>query len=60
VPLSGNALEGIGRYAATLFPVFMLVGSLVRSPRVHEALLVSGALLLSLFSALFATWHPIY
>jgi len=60
VPLSGNALEGIGRYAATLFPVFMLAGSLVRSPRVHEALLVSGALLLSLFSALFATWHPLY
>ena len=27
VPLSGNALEGIGRYAATLFPVFMLLGS---------------------------------
>ena len=60
VPLSGNALEGIGRYAATLFPVFMLVGGRVRSPRVHEALLVSGALLLSLFSALFATWHPLY
>jgi hypothetical protein len=60
VPLSGNALEGIGRYAATLFPVFMLLGSRVRSRRVHEALLVSGALVLSLLSALFATWHPVY
>ncbi len=60
VPLSGNALEGIGRYAATLFPVFMLLGSVVRSRRVHEALLVSGALVLSLLSALFATWRPIY
>ncbi len=60
VPLSGNALEGIGRYAATLFPVFMLLGSVVRSRGVHEALLVSGALLLSLLSALFATWRPIY
>jgi len=60
VPLSGNALEGIGRYAATLFPVFMLLGSRVRSQRLHEALLVSGALLLSLFSALFASWRPIY
>ena len=37
VPLSGNALEGIGRYAATLFPVFMLVGSLVRSPPARGA-----------------------
>ena len=60
VPLSGNALEGIGRYAATLFPVFMLLGSIVRSRRVHEALLVSGALVLSLLSALFATWRPVY
>jgi hypothetical protein len=60
VPLSGNALEGIGRYAATLFPVFVLLGSGVTSRRVHEALLICGALLLSLLSALFATWHPIY
>ena len=60
VPLSGNALEGIGRYAATLFPVFILLGGMVRSRRVHEALLVSGALLLSLLSALFTTWRPVY
>ena len=60
LPLSGNALEGVGRYAATLFPVFMLLGSRVRSRRVHEALLVSGALVLSLLSALFATWRPVY
>jgi hypothetical protein len=60
VPLSGNALEGIGRYATTLFPVFILLGNLVRSQRVHEALLVSSALVLSLLSALFATWHPVY
>jgi len=60
VPLSGNALEGIGRYAATLFPVFVLLGSGVTSRRVHEALLISGALLLSLLSALFTTWRPIY
>jgi hypothetical protein len=59
-PLSGNALEGIGRYAATLFPVFMLLGNVVRSRRVHEAILVGGALLLSLLSALFVTWRPVY
>ena len=59
VPLSGNALEGIGRYAATLFPVFMLLGT-VRSRRVHEALLVTGALVLSLLASLFVTFHPIY
>ena len=60
MPLSGNALEGIGRYAATLFPFFLLLGAVVTSRRVHEFLLISGALLLSLLSALFATWHPIY
>jgi hypothetical protein len=60
VPLSGNALEGIGRYAATLFPFFLLLGGTVVSRRLHELLLVSGALLLSILSALFATWHPVY
>jgi mannosyltransferase PIG-V len=59
VPLSGNALEGVGRYAAVLFPVFMVVGSF-KSPRLHEAILVVGALFLSLFVCLFATGRPIY
>jgi hypothetical protein len=38
----------------------MLVAVLVRSPRVHEALLIGGSLLLAVLSALFATWHPVY
>ena len=59
VPLTGNALEGIGRYAATLFPVFMLLGS-TTSKRVHEALLIAGALVLSLLASLFVTFHPVY
>jgi len=59
LPLSGNALEGIGRYAATLFPVFMLLGQ-QRSRRLHEAILVGSALLLSLLQALFVTLRPIY
>jgi hypothetical protein len=59
VPLTGNALEGIGRYAATLFPVFMLLGS-VTSKRVHEALLVTGSLALSLLASLFVTFHKVY
>lgn len=59
VPLTANALEGIGRYAATLFPVFMLLGA-ATSKRLHEALLVIGSLLLSLLASLFATMHPVY
>jgi hypothetical protein len=59
VPLTGNALEGIGRYAATLFPAFMLLGT-IRSRRVHEAILIGSALLLSLLASLFAGFYPIY
>jgi len=59
IPLTGNALEGIGRYAAVLFPAFMVVGSFT-SPRVHEAILVASALFLALFVCLFATGRPIY
>jgi hypothetical protein len=59
VPLSGNALEGLGRYTAVLFPVFMVLGGL-RSQRLHEALLIVAALLRSLFVILFVTLRPIY
>jgi mannosyltransferase PIG-V len=59
VPLTGNALEGIGRYAATLFPAFMLLGT-IRSRRVHEAILIGSALVLSLLAGLFAGFYPIY
>jgi len=59
VPLTGNALEGIGRYAATLFPLFVLLGR-VTSRRAHETLLIASALVLSLLSSLFVTLHPIY
>ena len=59
LPLSGNALEGIGRYAATLFPVFMLLGT-ITSRRVHEAILIGSALVLSLLTSLFAGFYPIY
>jgi hypothetical protein len=59
IPLSSNALEGIGRYAAVLFPAFMLVGGF-KSPRLHEAILVVASLFLALFVCLFSAGHPIY
>jgi hypothetical protein len=59
VPLSSNALEGIGRYAAAWFPIFMVMG-MVGSPRIREAILVTSSLLLALFVGLFVTWQPIY
>lgn len=59
VPLTGSDLQGIGRYMAVVFPVFMLLGSL-RSPRVHEAILVISSLFLALFLSLFVNWYPLY
>ena len=59
VPLSGNALEGVGRYSAVLFPAFMLVGGF-KSPRLHEAILIVSSLFLALFVCLFGTGRPIY
>lgn len=59
VPLSGNALEGVGRYSAVLFPLFMLMGT-VRSRRVHDGIVIVFALLLALVVCLFATGRPIY
>ncbi len=59
VPLTGSALEGIGRYSAVVFPVFIAL-AMIKSPRVHEALLIVWSLFLALFVGLFVTWRPIY
>lgn len=58
VPLSGSDLQGLGRYASVLFPVFMVAG--VLSGRFHEAILVVCTLFLTLFVALFVLLHPIF
>jgi hypothetical protein len=59
VPLSGSALEGVGRYSAVLFPAFMLMAT-VKSRRWHEAILIVSALFLALFVCLFVVGRPIY
>jgi hypothetical protein len=59
VPLSGSALEGVGRYSAVLFPAFMLMGTFT-SRRSHEAILIVSALFLALFVCLFVAGRPIY
>jgi hypothetical protein len=59
VPLSANALEGVGRYAVVLFPVFMVVAA-TAGARTHEAIVAVNALFLSALVVLFVTLHPIY
>ena len=59
VPLSGNALEGIGRYAAVIFPVFMVVASMA-SQRVHQAIIMVSLVFHTLFVCFFVTLQKIY
>lgn len=59
VPMGGSDPQGLGRYSAVLFPVFIALGS-VGSPRLHEAILVVSSLFLALCVGLFVTWHPIF
>jgi hypothetical protein len=59
VPLSATALEGIGRYAAVLFPAFILAGT-IKSSRAHELILIVFSLFHALFICLFVTLRPIY
>lgn len=60
VPFTGSALEGVGRYASTLFPLFMYLGGAVRSQRTHEALLIGSALWFALNIGFFVTQRPVY
>ena len=59
VPLSGSALEGLGRYASVLFPVFMIVGSM-QSQRAYEAIVVGCVVFRTMLGAFFVTWQPTY
>jgi hypothetical protein len=59
VPLSGNALEGIGRYSAVLFPAFMAAATMT-GPRSHEVVVVVSSVLLAAMVVLFVTLHPVY
>lgn len=59
VPLSSNALEGLGRYCSVLFPVFMLAGC-ITSARTHEAVVMASLVFRTLLICLFVTGHPVY
>jgi hypothetical protein len=59
VPLSSNALEGMGRYVSVLFPVFMLVAAKT-TPATHEAVVAVSLVFRTLLLCFFVTWQPIY
>ena len=60
VPLSSNTLEGLGRYAAVLFPAFLLIAASATAMRMHEAIVIVSLVLHTLLVCLFVTWQPIY
>jgi hypothetical protein len=59
LPLSSGQFEGLGRYAAVLFPLPLLLGSLGGETR-HIVLMASAAMLYTLGLVLFTNVHPLF
>jgi hypothetical protein len=59
LPLSSGQVEGLGRYVAVLFPLFIWLAG-IRSRRVSTALIVAFAMLYTLCMALFTNIHPLF
>ena len=59
LPLSSGVLEGLGRYTAVLFPLFIAIPT-VSSLLGRQMLLISFASLHMLCRALFTNLHPMY
>lgn len=58
VAMGAGSWEGLGRYCAVTFPVFLAMGRW-QSPTVTYALGLGSAILLGLFGALFASGYPL-
>jgi hypothetical protein len=59
LPLSSGQIEGLGRYVAVLFPLFIWLAS-IRSRHAFSALIVVFAMLYTLCMALFTNIHPLF
>jgi hypothetical protein len=59
LPLSSGQIEGLGRYVAVLFPMFIWLASL-RARSISTALIVIFAMLYTLCLALFTNIHPLF
>jgi len=59
LPLSSGVFEGLGRYVAVLFPLFVAL-STVESSIVRHVIYVSFGVLFALCSILFTNLHPIF
>ncbi|MGA9349177.1 MAG: glycosyltransferase family 39 protein [Anaerolineae bacterium] len=52
-------IAALPRYVLVLFPGFMVLGSMVRNKALHWAMIYLSTMLLSLFTAMFATWRVV-
>jgi len=59
LPLSSGVFEGLGRYVAVLFPLFVALATL-ESRLVRQVVYFSFGLLFALCSILFTNLHPIF
>jgi hypothetical protein len=55
-------MAGMGRFAAVVFPVYIVMGRLLAKmpPTVAAALLAICGFFLGAYAALFAAWYPFY
>ena len=59
LPLSSGIFEGLGRYCAVMFPVFIWLAG-VRSREISMTMIVMFAMFYTLCLALFTTLHPLF
>lgn len=59
LPLSTGHLDGLGRYTAVLFPLYLWLAT-IKSPIAQAGILASFGMLYMLCQALFVTLHPIF
>jgi hypothetical protein len=59
LPLSSGQVEGLGRYVAVMFPLFIWLAT-IRSRRLYTGIAVVFAMLYTLCLALFTNIHPLF
>jgi hypothetical protein len=52
-------IAALPRYVLVLFPGFMVLGTMVKNKALHWAMIYLSTMLLSLFTAMFATWRVV-
>ncbi len=57
---SAAPMLSVPRYTLTIFPIFFLLAKLGANPRWDRIIVISGATLLGVYTAMFATWYWVF